>query len=89
MVTNRKKNKRIMLVVIGLLTLIFVTGYSSVIYAASGTNSKAQINDRGILDPFSLSTIVLTSDDETVSRPPIRITTRPVLRSYFRPPLVF
>lgn len=90
MVWNWKKNKKYLYVILILSVLVVIAGYSSVVYAASGTGSTTQIqNDRGIFDPFSLSIVLLTSEDGTVSRPPIRITTRPPLRSYFRPPFVF
>ncbi len=75
------------------LALTALMGVSKVAYAQS---NNALQDERGIFDPFTLNTIIIsvteTSPDAVVSsvvtRPPIRIPVRPALRSYFRPPLV-
>ena len=84
------------LIMLMTLMLLVMAGYSTVVYAASGANQNTQLQDeRGIFDPFTLNTFIvvresnvnvtLASED---GRPPIRIPTRPALRSYFRPSLV-
>jgi flagellar basal body-associated protein FliL len=78
------------------LVLIVTGGLSGIVFAASGTanSSQSQSSDKAELqmfDPFTLNIILTTGDDSggSISRPSIRITTRPLMRSYFRPPLVF
>lgn len=85
-------------IILLILALTALAGYGTVAYAASGTNLNARLqDDRGIFDPFTYGTIFVMAENgsnasavisSVVLRPPIRITKRPVLRSYFRPPLV-
>lgn len=82
-----------MLIVV--LAFAVITVFGTVVYAASGDTSIQLQDDRGIFDPFALNTIMVSSVSSSdavvasvVSRPPIRIPIRPVLRSFFRPPLV-
>jgi hypothetical protein len=77
------------------LALVAMTGLGTVAYAASGGNPSTQLEDeRGIFNPFTLNVIKVSSDSgstaviSSVARPEIRIPVRPVLRSFFRPPLV-
>lgn len=77
------------------LALVAMMGFGTVAYAASGGNSSAQLEDeRGIFNPFTLNVIKVSSDGgsnaviASVARPEIRIPVRPVVRSFFRPPLV-
>ncbi|MBN1182663.1 MAG: hypothetical protein JXB49_10275 [Bacteroidales bacterium] len=90
MVKNVKKNKKILLAILMFFAFIAVAGYTGAVYAASSNGSTGQDQNAGreILDPFSLNFVFLSTQDEC-ERPPIRITTRPELRSYYRPPLVF
>ncbi len=67
-------------------------GVSKVVYAQSDDMLQ---DERGIFDPFTLNTIVISVTEadldaapSVATRPPIRIPIRPALRSYFRPPLV-
>ena len=85
--TNGKKKLKMIFLL--LLSLLIVAGYSRVVYAASGSESSDQIEEERntLLDPFSLTIILLEESDEIDSRSPIRISSRPELRSYFRPPL--
>ena len=90
MVKKGKKNKKFVFVILMLLAVIVIAGYNGMVYAASAGASRIQAsNERGIVDPFSLNFVFITSEDEPVVRPPIRITERPEMRSYFRPPLVY
>jgi hypothetical protein len=81
------------IVVLLVALLLTALGVSKVVYAQS--NDMLQ-DDRGIFDPFTLNTIVISVTEvnsdavvqSVVTRPPIRIPVRPALRSYFRPPLV-
>ena len=91
MVENRVTKKTLKYIVLMSLTLIIIIGYSSGVVYAAGNGSNSQIEDDEIMsmfDPFMLNTISLTTDNVVLSRPPIRINCRPVVRSYFRPPLV-
>jgi hypothetical protein len=79
----------IVLIALALATLI---GVSKVAYAQSNITIE---DERGIFDPFTLNTILISVTDSSpntvvsrVTRPPMRIPVRPCLRSYFRPPLV-
>lgn len=80
-------------VVVVVLALVVIAGFGTAAYAASG--SAAQLDDdKGIFNPFTLNVIQTSSDNgstatvASVARPPIRIPVRPVLRSFFRPPMV-
>ncbi len=88
--TKRKKVKLIL--IMALFTLMVLACYSTVSYAASGT-STGQDNNGSILDPFSLNIMIMTSTDNGSGavevRPPVRISVRPSVRSYFRPPLTY
>jgi len=82
-------------IVIVALALAVITGFGTVAYAASGNNPSTQLEDeRGIFNPFTLNVIQVSSNSgsaaviSSVVRPEIRIPVRPVLRSFFRPPLV-
>lgn len=86
-----------LIVLIMTIAIAAMAGFSTVVYAASNSGAGTQLqDDRGIFDPFTLSTIYISvaeSDsgavvESVVLRPPIRIPVRPALRSYFRPPLV-
>ena len=75
------------------LALTVLAGISTVAYAQS--NSTQLQDERGIFDPFTLNVVMVSADNSTgavlataITRPSIRIPVRPVLRSYFRPPLV-
>ena len=85
----KKGKKKLKLFFLILLSLLIVAGYSRVVYAASGGQSNEQIEAESniLMDPFTLTIIVLEESENNDSRPPIRRTSRPVLRSYFRPPL--
>jgi hypothetical protein len=88
-VVKGKKRLRIIFVT-AVLALLVLACYSQVTYAAPATNSQAA---RSLLDPFSLNTIILTSagtngSSVLIARPQVRISTRPVVRSCFRPPIV-
>ena len=84
---REKKRFRIIFAAV-VLTLVVLACYSTASYAASGTNSL-QNSSGSILDPFNLNTILTSTDDSTTAvRPPVRITVRPVMRSYYRPPMV-
>jgi len=87
----KKRNSKKLIFILGLSILIFITGYSRITLAA-GNSSYTQSSDseQRLLDPFTLNTFfVITGSETAVSRPPIRITVRPTVRSYFRPELVF
>jgi hypothetical protein len=88
-----RKGKLKLGIVIVVLAVTVMAGFGSVVYAASG--NAAQLEDeRGIFNPFTLSVTQVSSGSgstavlESVARPAIRIPVRPVLRSFFRPPLV-
>jgi hypothetical protein len=89
---NRWKKKKVLYIIIILITFTVIAGYGSIVYAAPDNSLNVQArNEISLLDPFLLNTIVLTTQDgsnEVVSRPAVRITYRPPYRSYFRPPLV-
>ena len=86
-----KGTKRLKIIVMLFVLMFLVLAcYTSVTYAASESNAQQRGNE-GILDPFSLNVIMGSTGNgssDLVSRPPIRISTRPVVRSYFRPPVV-
>jgi hypothetical protein len=81
-----RKGKLKLGIVIVVLAVIVMAGFGSVAYAASGSTSQLE-DERGIFNPFTLRVFQVPSD-ESVARPAIRIPVRPVLRSFFRPPLV-
>ncbi len=94
---NMRKSNLKLIVLIVALAIAVMAGFGTAAYAASGSNPGIQLqDDRGIFDPFTLNTILISvtgsgSDavvSSVVTRPPIRIPIRPALRSYFRPPLV-
>lgn len=79
------------------LTVAVIAGFGTITYAASGNTGTLLQDERGLFDPFTLDTIMVSVSTEgtsdaavasVVTRPPIRIPIRPVLRSFFRPPLV-
>ena len=86
---KKRLNKKILMIFM-LSILIFLTGYSKITYAAgSGSTAQSGDEENRLFDPFTLTSIGLTLEDGTVvSRPPIRINTRPTVRSYFRPTLI-
>lgn len=71
------------------LALTALIGISKVAYAQSNNTVE---DERGIFDPFTLNTIMISvtesNPNSKITRPPMRIPVRPCLRSYFRPPLV-
>jgi hypothetical protein len=79
-------------IVLVVLALTILAGVNAIVYAQS---SNAQLQDeRGIFNPFTLNVVEVSSDNGSVAvassvvRPAIRIPTRPVLRSFFRPPMI-
>jgi hypothetical protein len=89
---SKKCMERIGIVVV-VLVLAVMAGLGTAAYAASG--NTAQLEDEiGVFNPFTLNVIEVSSDSgstaavSSVARPAIRIPVRPVLRSFFRPPLV-
>lgn len=80
-------------IVVVVLVLAVVAGFGTFAYAASGNTSQVE-DEKGVFNPFTLSVMQVSSGSgstvvvESVARPPIRIPVRPVLRSFFRPPLV-
>ena len=88
---KKRMNKKLLIIFTASI-LIFIAGYGKIAYAAAGNGSNTLSADREnrIFDPFMLDTYVLTTENGVVvSRPPIRINTRPTVRSFFRPALVF
>lgn len=87
-VKERKRLKIIFVTVI--LTLVVLACYSTSVCSAQAVNSQ---QTGSLMDPFSLNMIVLTATESdgsssVVTRPTVRIAYRPVVRSYFRPPVV-
>jgi hypothetical protein len=88
----RKRNYCKPAILLMVLTLAILAGINTVVYA-QGSNAQLQ-DERGIFNPFTLNVINVSSDNGSVAvvssvvRPAIRIPIRPVVRSFFRPPLV-
>ena len=90
MKTPKEKKKLKLIFVTVILTFLFLVCYTTVTYAAPTVNSDKTVN---LLDPFSLRTITFSSTrvggtNYVITSPVIRITTRPVVRSCYRPPIV-
>ena len=92
----RKINSKLIILIVA-LAIAVMAGFGTAAYAASGSSTDIQLqDDRGVFDPFTLNTILISVTESgsnaavssIVTRPPIRIPIRPALRSYFRPPLV-
>ena len=80
-------------IVVVVLALSVMAGFGTLAYAASGNTAQLE-DEMGVFNPFTLNVIQVSSDSgstavvSSVARPPIRIPVRPVLRSFFKPPLV-
>jgi len=80
-------------IVMVVLALAVMAGFGTVAYAASGNSAQLE-DENGVFNPFTLNVIEVSSDSgstavvSSVARPAIRIPVRPVLRSFFKPPLV-
>jgi len=90
---SMERKGKLKLGIVVVLVLFVVAGFGTFAYAASGNTAQLE-DERGIFNPFTLSVMQVSSGSgstavvESVARPAIRIPVRPVLRSFFRPPLV-
>lgn len=92
---NKNVNSRLIILIVA-LAIAVMAGFGTAAYAAGSDAGMLLQDDRGIFDPFTMSTVFISvsesdadaSVSSIVTRPPIRIPVRPALRSYFRPPLV-
>ena len=82
------KKRKIRIIFLTIMMVFIVAVFSTAMYAASGNVEND--DNGGILDPFELiimSPTINVSNDTIYTVPLIKMTIRPKLRSYYRPPM--